>query len=125
MNKISVVKRGAPLRQGIKRFSIGRQSSGVGTGCTPLHELANPFKVKPYGPYERGETLALYEAYLREKIAEKNEPVCRALNTLWLAANAGEIELECFCAPLGCHGDVVVKVLDEVARARTAPPIQR
>lgn len=118
MEKITVVKRGAPLHQGVKRFSIGRASSGTGKGCIPLHELANPFKVKPYGKYERGETLGLYEAYLKEKIAEKNQAVCLALNTLWIAAKAGEVELECFCAPQGCHGDVVVKLLGEVARAR-------
>lgn len=116
METITVVKRGAPLRQGVKRFSIGRKSSGVGRGCKPLHALANPFKVKPYGPYERGETVELFEAYLREKIAAKEPVVCRALNTLWLTAKEQEVELECFCKPHGCHGDVIKRIIEEVGR---------
>ena len=116
-----MVKRGAPLRPGVERFSIGRKSSGVGKCCKPLHELANPFKVKPYGPYERGETLEHYEAYLRERIAQRDDPICGAFNRIWLAAKWREVEFECFCAPQKCHGDVLVKVPLEVAETRAAP----
>lgn len=116
MENIRVVKRGAPLREGVVRFSVGRKSSGTGSGCVPLHALANPFKVKPYGNLERDEAIERYEAYLQERIAVKDKAICTALNQIWLTAGKGEVELECFCAPLGCHADVVKSVVEGVGR---------
>lgn len=83
MNQLRAVKRGEALREGVVRFSIGRTGSGTGAGCVALHALANPFKVKPYGPYERRETLPHYRDDLQEKIAEQDPDVCRALNAVW------------------------------------------
>ena len=111
MNRIRAVKRGEALREGVVRFSVGRRSSGTGTGCVALHALANPFKVEPYGPYERGEALLHYRDYLQGKIAVKDADVCGALNTVWLAAKRGEVELECFCKPLPCHSDMIIEIV--------------
>ena len=111
MNQIRAVKRGEALREGVVRFSVGRRGSGTGAGCVALHALANPFKVKPYGPYERREALLRYRAYLQKKIAVKDADVCGALNTVWFAAKRGEVELECFCKPLPCHADVISEIV--------------
>ena len=104
------------MREGVVRFSVGRRSSGTGAGCVAQHALANPFKVEPYGPHERGEALLRYRDYLQEKIAVKDADGCRALNTLWRAAKQGEVELECFCKPLPCHADVIIEIVAAATR---------
>ena len=113
MEQITVVKRGAPVRQGVVRFSVGRASSGKGKGCRAAHALGNPFGIKPHGPYTREESLAKYEVWLEEKVAAKDPAVCGALNAIWSAAKQGPVELECFCSPLGCHGDTVKRLVKE------------
>lgn len=93
------------------RFSIGRESSGTGRGCIGVHALGNPFGVKPHGPYTREESLSRYEAWLEQKIVLMDKDVCAALNAIWKAARQGEVELECFCAPKACHGDIVKRTV--------------
>lgn len=109
---IKVVKRGTKAEPGAVRFSIGRDSSGTGAGCVPAHDLANPFKLKPYGPYTRDESLEAYQAWLRRKVKARDANVCAALNDIWKAAKRGEVELECFCAPQACHGDVIKQAVE-------------
>lgn len=113
METIRVVKRGEKLKAGVERFSIGRKSSGTGPGCKPAHALGNPFGVQPHGLYTREESIAKYELWLEAKIAVRDTAVCNALNEIWKAAKQGEVELECFCKPLACHGDVVKLVVEK------------
>lgn len=94
------------------RFSVGRSRRRTGPGCTPAHALANPYKVAPHGPYTREQSITKYGRWLEQKIAAKDKAVCAALNEIWLAAKQGEVELECFCKPLACHGDVVKRVVE-------------
>jgi len=110
---MTVVKRGATLKEGVVRFSVGRTSSGTGAGCIPTHALANPFKVAPHGPYSREESLAKYELWLEAKILRHDDAVCAALNGIWKAARLGSVELECFCTPLPCYADIVKQVVEE------------
>lgn len=62
---------------------------------------ANPFKVGKDG--SREEVLDLYEEYVRG-----NELMMRLLPDL-----KGKT-LGCWCKPEGCHGDVLVKLLNEI-----------
>lgn len=110
---IRVVKRGHKQAEGAVRFSVGRISSGTGPGCTPAHALGNPFGVKPNGPYTREESISRYAAWLEQKITDRDKDVCTALNEIWRAAKQGDVELECFCKPLACHGDVVKRVVED------------
>jgi hypothetical protein len=34
------------------------------------------------------------------------------LNSIYLAAKQGDVELECYCAPLACHGDVIKELIE-------------
>ncbi len=108
---IEVIKRGTKAT-GAVRFSIGRESSGTGASSVPAHALANPFKLTPYGSYTRNESITAYEAWLTQKVRARNPDVCTALNDIWRAVKRGEVELECFCAPLPCHGDVIKRVVE-------------
>lgn len=77
----------------------------------PAHALANPFKIEPYGEFERSGSISRYKAWLEEKVEARDPEVGAALNDIWRAAKQGKVELECFCAPLPCHGMVVKKVI--------------
>lgn len=102
--RVKVVNRHAhaAVAEGAVRVYIGRGSP-----------LGNPFKVKPYGPFERGETIEHYRAHLRERLAEGGA-VAQELRRLRGILNAGSaLELECFCKPRACHGDVVREALVE------------
>ena len=60
---------------------------------------ANPFSVKKYG---RDNCLEMYEAYIRK------------YTDLW--NDLGELNnkiLGCWCYPQGCHGDILIKLLEE------------
>ena len=65
----------------------------------PASPFANPFLVEQYG---RAESIRRYEAHLR------SHPELMAQ----LPALKGKI-LGCWCHPLPCHGDVLVKLIQE------------
>ncbi len=60
---------------------------------------ANIFPVKKYG---RDKCLELYEEYIRN-----NKELYSSLEEL-----EGK-ELGCWCKPEGCHGDILIKLLNE------------
>lgn len=93
---------------------VNKRATSKGEYIGRPSPLGNPFKIKSAGgPYERGETIPLYERWLRDKIAAKDPAVCAEMNRLYKLAKRGDLQLVCWCAPLACHGDVVKKILDE------------
>ena len=64
----------------------------------------NPFTVEKYG---RNGCIDKYENYIRDKL--RNNP------ELWqeLQKLEGKV-LGCFCKPKRCHGDILVKILEEI-----------
>lgn len=62
----------------------------------------------------RKETLALYRHYLRQ--ASKTEWPIRdeLLRILEIAKTGMKIELQCFCKPKDCHGDIIKEILEEM-----------
>jgi len=78
---------------------IGRAMPYV-PGADVASRWANPFSVERHG---RGRCLEMYEARVREN----REGLWDALDEL-----AGK-ELGCWCCPEPCHGDVLVRLLDE------------
>lgn len=64
----------------------------------------------------RAQAVAEYDKWLKGKIKENDPKVCNELNRLVYIAQQGELRLQCFCAPLPCHGDVIKQVLLEAMR---------
>lgn len=60
----------------------------------------NPFTLKKHGT--RDEILMLYETYVR-----KNEMLMSKIHEL-----EGK-SLGCWCSPESCHGDILIKILNE------------
>jgi hypothetical protein len=65
--------------------------------------LGNPFRVKPYGPYDRGEAVRKYRAWFMS-------PDPGAVTHRRIASSLPrDAVLECCCKPLACHGDVIAE----------------
>lgn len=65
-------------------------------------QWANPFTVKKYG-MER--CLEMYEDWVREKIKEEGIDELKKLEHKVLG---------CWCKPNKCHGDILIKILNEL-----------
>lgn len=66
----------------------------------------NPFKVdENYVGHNRQEVIESYETYIRKKI--DHEPEIYNLESLKFK------RLGCWCKPLDCHGDILVKLIEE------------
>ena len=71
--------------------------------------LGNPYRTGPGMPREQA--IALYRRYLWERIGKGDSVICGELNRLHLMARNGPLALQCFCAPLACHADVIASCL--------------
>lgn len=85
---------------------IGRAMKGI-----PGSRLGNPYKVKPHGLYERGESISLYRRWLWSEIKRGAGPAFEELRRLVGLAQCGDLRLICWCkqpgANVACHGDVI------------------
>lgn len=75
--------------------------------------LRNDFKVEPFGPYTRNESVFVhYRPWLWKEIMQKRSGAVYAeLIRLALIAKSSPLNISCWCAPLTCHGDVVKKAI--------------
>jgi hypothetical protein len=78
--------------------------------------LGNPFSINNATAMTRPVVIKLYHGWLLKKIFDKDPTVCNELNRLVDLAQQGELKLQCFCAPLPCHGDVIKQVLLEAMK---------
>lgn len=67
----------------------------------------NPFIIGPDGT--RAQVIAKYEVYARN-----NKAIMKNLPTL------KDKVLGCFCAPLPCHGDILIKLYDELIKKNSS-----
>ncbi len=97
---ITVVNRrnAGPVKNGTVRVYIGRPAP-----------LGNQFVIGRDG--SRTEVISKYAQWLcNERVTD--EAANAALEHLMNVAAEHDLELECWCAPLACHGDVLKKILD-------------
>lgn len=72
--------------------------------------LGNPYEVDQYG---RQKAIELYIDYILDKIAQKDQSICDALNEIYKIEKSGQnVNLKCWCKPLNCHGDVIKKIIE-------------
>lgn len=71
----------------------------------------NPFTVEQFG---RDECIEKYEQYIRDKL-QNNPELWQELQKL-----EGKV-LGCFCKPKRCHGDILVKILEEIKTVPLPP----
>ena len=82
---------------------IGRKTA------TPYH-FGNPWHIGAHGT--RAEVVEKFDHWIHEVAYTHVEPRRRA----WILKNLEKLrgkQLGCYCAPLACHGDIYVKMLQE------------
>lgn len=73
--------------------------------------LGNPWPIQ--GLDTREIVIARYKVYLRQQIENGNQEVINELERLGnIAITTGSLNLQCFCSPQLCHGDVIKEVLE-------------
>lgn len=74
--------------------------------------LGNPWPIDNSIGDTREIVVARYGDWLDQQILEENDAVCDELNRLAdIASSTGSLSLQCFCAPLLCHGNHIKRVL--------------
>jgi hypothetical protein len=96
--------------QYIGRSMPGREGSPLG----------NPFKIKPWGPHDREQSVwILYRTWLWNEIKKRSGPVYTELIRLASLARSGPLNLACWCAPETCHGDIIKVAITYLLQAAT------
>lgn len=89
------------------RIYVGRPAQDY-----PGSPLANPWKIER----DRGETLVRYREWLREALKDTQSPQAQEILRMGqLVAAGADVVLLCWCAPAGCHADVICEAVDRVA----------
>lgn len=86
---------------------VGRLRRDRGISVARPTPLGNPFVVGR--PYTRAESIARYREWFHREIETGNALVLAQLGRIEAAARAGDVTLLCWCAPLPCHGEVIVE----------------
>lgn len=106
---ILVLSRRADLSDplpGVTRVYVGRPSP-----------LGNPFPMRSEA--DRNLVVHQYHEWLRKQYRSCGR-VRDELERLLVIAQAGPLELVCWCAPLACHADVIAEALNGMAITRAA-----
>jgi hypothetical protein len=82
---------------------IGRYNARYGLVASPF---ANPFPIT--ASQDRDVVLEKYDEYIRGRIS-REMPL-----KIHLISLADADRLVCWCAPLPCHGDILVKIMKEL-----------
>ncbi len=115
--KVANLRKSEPRRENLREWMKDEENVYIGrAGIVFIDNVrfpkessiwANPYKVgDKKGQYEREESLRLYENYIREKI--KGSEIMKEELLKLKGKNLG-----CWCKPEGCHGDVLMKILEE------------
>lgn len=93
------------VKNGDKGVYIGRPNPRYGES-----PLGNPYTIGKDGT--RSEVVAKYRSWLWDRIEEKGAVYQELVKLLTQAQLGEELTLVCWCAPKGCHGDVVMAAIE-------------
>ena len=85
----------------------GRANHSSGLVASPL---ANPFKLRDEADRER--VLARYRRWFYSKVNDGDFAVGDELARLINLAQAGDLNLGCYCAPKLCHCDIIKEFIE-------------
>jgi hypothetical protein len=95
-------------------------SGGVYIGRPAI--LGNPFShiakgtLAKYVVASREQSVESYRAYAKEQYKTNPEFKAKINELAKQYAETGKLELVCWCAPLPCHGDVLARVIEFIAK---------
>lgn len=99
------------MKLNIKVVNRHHKQSGeyIGRGSP----LGNPYPIDVKIGATREVVIDRYRSWIKSMIDASDLKVCNELNRLAELAQQGELKLQCFCAPLPCHGDVIKQLIEE------------
>lgn len=100
---ITIVNKYKPTNSGATIIYCGRGSA-----------LGNTFPITPTD--DRNAVCEKYKLWLpiiMQQDTSKGRAVCRQLHKIRSAALKGNVELQCFCAPLRCHCETIKRIVEE------------
>lgn len=107
--------------------SLRKGAKPIPEGYTPVRidrtnpELGNPYPMKGNSAEERARVI---QAFRKDLNLSRKEPdnLWRSVSALAdRVANGEKLALQCWCAPEGCHGDVIKSAISYILRARRHP----
>jgi len=84
--------------------------SGQGEFIGRPSVLGNPFHVGRDG--SREQVIGKYRQWLWQEIKQKGKVYNELIRLAIIEKNTSSLTLVCFCKPLACHGDVIVKAIE-------------
>ncbi len=94
---------------------IGRPMSGLAGSS-----LGNQYKIQPYGPHTREESVHhLYRKWIWKEMQDQKSPAYRELIRLAELAEKDELVLSCWCAPQLCHGTIIKNAIEFLINRKT------
>lgn len=116
---IKVVNKSKHLINSKEDYYIGRGSI-LGNPFTGSKEIA---KTKAtFQCNSRGEAIQKYKEYLLNEITNKNKEIIQELNSIYLKAKNGNVNLVCYCSPLQCHGDFIKELIESKLIQKSIKP---
>jgi len=73
--------------------------------------LGNPYVLKKES--DREEVIAKYELHLRDRLKNPKDPITIEFYRILALSKTTNLSLMCWCAPKPCHGEVIVRLLQE------------
>jgi hypothetical protein len=91
---------------------IGR-GSALGNPFThlPISVIKSTYWGKVKHVETREEAIESFRSYILEKMATKGKEWQEMMRIKELASK-GDVNLVCFCRPLGCHGDIIKELIE-------------
>jgi len=80
--------------------------------------LGNPFPMQTKTPVERKRVIALYKQKFDADFAIKGPMYQECLRIAILIEQGKSIALQCWCAPLPCHGDTIKRGIELILAER-------
>jgi hypothetical protein len=94
---------------------IGRPMPGLAGS-----PLGNQYKIQPYGPHTREESVNhLYRKWIWKQMQDPKSAAYRELIHLAELAENDEIVLSCWCAPKLCHGTIIKNAIQFLIKRKT------
>lgn len=102
---------------------VNRRHTSEGYYIGRPSPLGNPYSHKDgtlaeFKVATRGEAIARYEIYIRDKYLNDHNIHNIILSLAEQYRRVGIITLACWCKPKACHGDVLAKLIKEIACAQ-------
>lgn len=94
---------------GTNGIEVVKGRRGPGTYIGRPSPLGNPYAIS--SERKRGVVIWLYQQWLNRALYQNRDPKVRsALARIFWKARHERVVLRCWCAPLACHGDVIVRM---------------